>query len=229
MKKVFTLAFLAVALVPLTRAQQQQPTPQTTQPPAQPRTQTAPTPAVPTEAHEYAPIQERELEYKNWTFKRAASGESVNLREWARGKKLVLVVYFAPWCHNWKLEAPVIARLYQKYSDAGLDIVAVSDYGTADEIKAYFDEHPAPYTVVVESDSESEREKTAHYAYRQQTGDKRKWGSPYNVFLEPAKLNPKGDVLSQKVWVAGGELVERDAERFIRERLGLPAEDRIED
>jgi peroxiredoxin len=222
MKKVLALASLCFALAPLSRAQQPAPSPTPT--PAQ----TQPTP-VPPEAHEYAPIQERELNYKNWTFKRAASGESLNLRDWAHGKKLVLVVYFAPWCRNWKLEAPVLANLYRKYSDAGLDVVAVSDYGTADEIKAFFDEHPAPYTVVVESTTADVREKTAHYGYRHETGDTRKWGSPYNVFLDPARLNEKGDVLAAKVWVANGELVEHDAERFIRERLGLPADDRIED
>jgi peroxiredoxin len=225
MKKVFALASLFFALAPLSRAQPPQPAPS---PQPQATAQPQPTP-VPPEAHEYAPIQERELNYKNWTFKRAASGESVNLRDWARHKKFVLVVYFAPWCRNWKLEAPVLANLYRKYSDAGLDIVAVSDYGTADEIKAYFDEHPAPYAVVVESTTADVREKTAHYGYRHETGDTRKWGSPYNVFLDPARLNERGDVLASRVWVANGELIERDAERFIRERLGLPAEDRIED
>ncbi|MCA1642472.1 MAG: TlpA family protein disulfide reductase [Acidobacteria bacterium] len=174
-------------------------------------------------------MQEREINYKNWTFKSAQTGERVNLREWSRGKKLVLVVYFAPWCRNWKLEAPVVARLYEKYADAGFDVVAVSDYGTKAEIKAYFDQHPARYPVVVESDSDAEREKTDHYGYRRLTGDTRKWGSPYNVFLEPAKLSAKGDVLAAKVWIANGELIEHDAEQFIRERLGLAADSRIED
>jgi peroxiredoxin len=230
MKKVLTLALLA--LTPAAFARPQQPaTPRQSQTPtaAQTRSPAPPPSPAPPEAHEYAPLQERELNYRDWTYKSARAGERVSLREWSRGRKLVLVVYFAPWCRNWKLEAPVVARLYEKYHDAGFDVVAVSDYGTTDEIKAYFDEHPARYPVVVESDSSGAREKTAHYGYRQQTGDTRKWGSPYNVFLEPAKLNPKGDVLSAKVWIANGELVERDAERFIRERLGLPADGHIED
>jgi thiol-disulfide isomerase/thioredoxin len=221
MKKLVALALFTLALTICTRAQQ--PTPQ-----AQPQMQAQPTP-TPAESHEYAPIQERELNYKDWTFKSLATNEPVNLRAWSRGHRLVLVVYFAPWCHNWKAEAPVIARLYKKYAGAGLDIVAVSDYGTAQEIKSYFDTNPAPYSVVVESDSESAREKTTHYGYRQKTGDTRKWGSPYNVFLEPAKLNPQGDVVASKVWVANGELVEAEAEHFIREHLGLPADERIED
>lgn len=231
MKKVLALALITLTSAAFANAQQ----PTTQQRSQTPTATTTPTPApqptpVPAEAHEYAPLQEREINYKDWTFKSAAAaGGRVNLRDWSRGKKLVLVVYFAPWCRNWKLEAPVVARLYEKYADAGFDVVAVSDYGTSDEIKAFFDEHPARYPVVVESDSSGEREKTAHYGYRHQTGDARKWGSPYNVFLEPAKLNAKGDVLSAKVWIANGELIEHDAEQFIREHLGLPADSKIED
>jgi thiol-disulfide isomerase/thioredoxin len=221
-KKVFALALLS--LVFTLKARAQQPTPQKTQ--AQPApTQQAQPQSVPADAHEYAPIQEREINYKNWKFKRMASGDAINLRDWARDKKLVLVVYFAPWCRNWKLEAPVLTRLREKYKGAGFEIVAVSDYGTSEELKEYFDEHPVAYPVVVESGSHGAREKTAHYAYRQQTGDTRKWGSPYNVFLDPARASDSGDVLAAKVWVANGELVERDAEQFIRERLGLPKQD----
>jgi peroxiredoxin len=228
MKKVLALVILSLTSVAFARAQQP-PTQQRSQIPTA-TTNAAPQPTpVPAEAHEYAPLQEREINYKDWTFKSAKTGERVNLRDWSRGKRLVLVVYFAPWCRNWRLEAPVVARLYEKYADAGFDVVAVSDYGTTEEIKAFFEEHPARFTVVVESDSSGAREKTAHYGYRHQTGDARKWGSPYNVFLEPAKLNAKGDVLAAKVWIANGELIEHDAEQFIRERLGLPADAKIED
>src|ERR671939_567938 len=128
MKKLIALASLALFLTFSAGAQQPTPTP---------------------ESHEYAPIQERELDYKDWSFKSAATGEAVNLRAWARGRRLVLVVYFAPWCHNWKSEAPVVARLYRKFHDAGFDVVAVSEYAKAEEIKSYFDANPAPYPVVV--------------------------------------------------------------------------------
>jgi hypothetical protein len=79
----------------------------------------------------------------------------------------------------------------------------------------------APYPVVVESETRDDRDKTTHYGYRQACGDPRKWGSPFNVFLEPAKLKGAGEVLAEKAWVVGGELIEKDAEQFIRERLGL--------
>ena len=178
------------------------------------------------DSHEYAPIKEQKIEYKNWTYKQAADGApAVSLREWAKGKKLVLVVYFAPWCHNWRNEAPVVSRLYEKYHPQGLDVIAVSEYGTAADQQAFFKTNPVAYPVVVESDARDARDKTTHYGYRQLTGDTRKWGSPYNIFLVPKTLKKDGDVLTEKAWVVNGELVEQEAELFIREKLGLKPQD----
>jgi len=171
--------------------------------------------------HEYAPLEEKTVNYKDWTYKRLADGKPLNLRSFAQGKKLVMVVYFAPWCGNWKNEMPVAARLYEKYKAHGLDVVGVSEYGTLDEVKTCFGEQGAPYTVVTESEAKTERDKTTHYSYRQSTGDTRRWGSPWNIFLEPSKLSKGGDVLTEKAWVVNGELIEADVEKFIRERLGL--------
>ena len=172
--------------------------------------------------HEYAPLLEQKLDYKDWTFKSLKDGSPVNLRELAKGKKLVLVVYFAPWCWNWKAEAPVVARLYDKYRAQGFEVVGVSEYAPAGDSRKYFESQGgAPYPVVVESEETAARERTTHYGYRKACGDTRRWGSPFNVFLEPAKLNKSGEVLTERAWVVGGELIEKDAEQFIRERLGL--------
>jgi peroxiredoxin len=176
------------------------------------------------DVHEYAPIQEKKINYKDWTFKRLTTGEPVNLRAWAKGKKLVLVVYLAPWCNNWKLEAPVVERLYNKYKAQGFDVIGVSNYGTERDQQIHFKDKTPPYTVVVESDTREARDQTTHYAYRQLTGDARKWGSPYNIFLVPSKLKSDGDVLTEKAWITNGELVEDEAEKFIRKRLGLKEE-----
>lgn len=201
--------------------------PPTTASPAQtttpaPAAQTT-TPQPATEAgHEYAPLLEQKINYKNWMFKSLKDGAPVNLREWSKGKKLVMVVYFAPWCGNWKMEAPLVARLYDQYKQHGFDVVAVSEYAPPAETVKYFEgTGGAPYTVVVESEGREARDRTTHYGYRQTCSDTRKWGSPFNIFLEPSKLKQTGDVLTEKAWVVGGELIEKDVERFIRERLGL--------
>lgn len=180
-------------------------------------------PALAQGDHEYAPLEERTINYKDWTFKGlTADARPVSLREWAKGKQLVLVVYYAPWCGNWHYEAPVVARLHEKYKAHGFDVIAVNEYGSVDEARAFFAKGGGPaYTVVVESEDQAARDKTTHYAYRQAAGDERNWGSPFNVFLEPAKLAKEGDVLTEKTWVVGGELVEADVEKFIRQRLGL--------
>jgi thiol-disulfide isomerase/thioredoxin len=171
--------------------------------------------------HEYAPLEEKAINYQDWTFKSLKDDKPVNLREWAKGKRLVMVVYFAPWCPNWHNEAPVAAKLYEKYKMQGFDVIGVSEYGTRDDVKNFFGEKGAPYTVVSESESRDLRDKTSHYTIRQASGDTRRWGSPYNVFLEPSKLSKDGAMLTEKAWVVNGELIEADAEKFIRERLGL--------
>jgi thiol-disulfide isomerase/thioredoxin len=176
--------------------------------------------------HEYAPLEEKSVNYKDWTLNSVKDGTPINLRSFAQGKKLVLVVYFAPWCGNWKNEAPVAAKLYEKYKAAGLDVIGISEYAPTADTVAFFGDGGSPYTVVSESESREARDKTAHYNYRQATGDTRRWGSPYNIFLEPAKLSKTGDVLAEKAWVVNGELIEEEVETFIRARLGLDKADK---
>ena len=171
--------------------------------------------------HEYSPLVEKTVNYKNWTLNNLKDDQPVDLRSLVKGKKLVMVVYFAPWCANWRHEAPVAARLYDKYKGQGFEVVGVSEYGSRDDVKKFFGADGSPYTVVSESESREDRDKTPHYGYRQLTGDTRKWGSPWNIFLEPAALTKKGDVLTEKAWVVNGELIEEEVDKFIAERLKL--------
>ena len=175
------------------------------------------------QSHEYSPLVEKTVNYKNWTLNDLATNKPTTLRSLMAGKKLVLVLYFAPWCPNWKNEAPVAATLYDKYKSQGFEIVGISEYGTRDDVKNYFAPNGPPYPVVTESESREERDKTAHYSYRQLTGDTRKWGSPWNIFLDPAKCNATGDVLTQTAWVVNGELIQEDVDKFIHDRLAANA------
>jgi thiol-disulfide isomerase/thioredoxin len=179
--------------------------------------------ALAQDGHEYAPLQEKTVNYKNWTLNDLANNQPVELRSLMQGKKLVMVLYFAPWCPNWRNEAPVAARLYEKYKSQGFEIVGVGEYGSRDDVKAYFSAVPPLYPVVMESESREARDKTTHFAYRQLTGDTRKWGSPWNIFLDPAKCNSTGDVLTEKAFVVNGELIEADVDKFIHDRLAANA------
>jgi thiol-disulfide isomerase/thioredoxin len=175
------------------------------------------------QSHEYSPLVEKTVNYKSWTLNDLANNKPTELRSLMAGKKLVMVLYFAPWCPNWRNEAPVAASLYDKYKSQGFEIVGVSEYGLRDDVKNFFGPNGAPYPVVVESESREDREKTPHYAYRQLTGDTRKWGSPWNIFLDPAKCNSSGDVLTEKAWVVNGELIEADVDKFIHDKLAANA------
>ena len=195
MKRLFALIVFVLALIPATGFAQ--------------------------EGHEYSPLVEKTVNYKNWTLNDFKDNKPVDLRTLVAGKKLVMVVYFAPWCPNWRNEAPVAAKLYEKYKDQGFALIGVSEYGTRDAVYNFFGPTGAPYPVVSESESREDREKTPHFGYRQATGDTRKWGSPWNIFLEPATLTKTGDVLTEKAWVVNGELIEADVDKFIADHLKL--------
>ena len=169
--------------------------------------------------HEYSPLVEKPVGYKNWTLKDLKDDKPVDLRTLVQGKKLVMVVYFAPWCGNWRHEAPVAAKLYEKYKAHGFEVIGVSEYASRDEVRAFFGPSGPPYTVVTESEAREDREKTPHYGYRQLTGDTRRWGSPWNIFLDPSQLTKEGDLLTEKAWVVNGELIEADVDKFIADRL----------
>ncbi|MBA2606897.1 MAG: TlpA family protein disulfide reductase [Acidobacteria bacterium] len=173
---------------------------------------------------EQAPLLEKEINYKDWTYKNVRDDKSVNLRDSTNGKKLLLVVYFAPWCPNWKHEAPFAQKLYEKYKKNGLDVIGVGEYDTVAAMKTNLDTFKITFPVVYESDVRDAKQKTLHYEYRKAVGDTRGWGSPWNIFIEPTKIEKKGDVLVKKAFIVNGELIEAEAEKFVRQKLGLPAQ-----
>lgn len=193
MKKLFALSILALLISPVITSAQQ--------------------------SHEYSPLVEKTVNYKNWTLPNLTTEKPEELRKLIAGKKLVMVVYFAPWCGNWKYEAPIAAKLYEKYKDKGFQVIGVSEYASRADVRNYFGEAGPPYPVVTESESRADRMTTPHYEYRQLTGDKRNWGSPWNIFLEPDKLSATGDVLAEMAWVVNGELIEDEVDTFIASKV----------
>src|ERR1041384_2812979 len=123
MKKVFTLVLLSVAVL-LTSAASTQ---------AQ---------------HEYSPLVEKTVNYKNWSLPSLSAEKNDELRALMAGKKLVMVVYFAPWCGNWRFEAPIAAKLYEKYKAQGFQVIGVSEYANSADPMPFFAEKDPPYPVV---------------------------------------------------------------------------------
>jgi hypothetical protein len=111
--------------------------------------------------------------------------------------------------------------MYDKYKAQGFQVIGISEYAPSKDTLTYFGEKDPPYPVFVESESRDDKMKTAHYGYRQLTGDTRNWGSPWNIFLEPDKVNKNGEVLTEKAWVVNGELIEEEVDKFIASKLGV--------
>jgi thiol-disulfide isomerase/thioredoxin len=175
--------------------------------------------AIAQAGHEYSPLVEKTVNYKNWSLPGLKSDKPDDLRSLMAGKKLVMIVYFAPWCGNWRNEAPIAAKLYEKYKSQGFQVIGVSEYASRDDVRSFFGADGPTYPIVTESESRDDKQTTLHYGYRQLTGDTRNWGSPWNIFLEPAKVNAKGDVLTEKAWVVNGELIEDEVDKFIASKL----------
>ncbi len=173
--------------------------------------------------NEQAPILEKEVVYKNWKYKDVRSGEETDLRSLAKGKKLVIVVYFAPWCGNWRHDAPFLQKFYEKYRDNGLQIVGVGEYDPVASMRSNLDTLKITFPVVYESEARTDKQKTTHYDYRKATGDNRNWGSPWYIFLEPSAMEKKGDVLVKKTHIINGEMIEAEGDKFVRQKLGLPS------
>ena len=85
--------------------------------------------------NEMASIVEKEIGYKDWNYKSVQNGTDTNLRKFTAGKKLVMVVYFAPWCGNWKHDLPFVQGMYDKYKGNGFDVIAVGEYDPVDSMK----------------------------------------------------------------------------------------------
>lgn len=173
--------------------------------------------------NEQAPIIERDIDFKNWIYKSVRSDEDVNLRKFAIGKKFVMVVYFAPWCPNWKHDAAFVQGLYEKYSPNGFEVIGVGEYDPIAAMKAHLDAYKITFPVVYESVLRTDKQKTLHYGYRKKTGDTRNWGSPWYIFLDPSRFE-RGELLVSRTSIVNGELIKEDAETFIRGKLGLSTE-----
>src|SRR5436190_6659679 len=160
--------------------------------------------------NEQSPIVEKEIDYKNWTYKDVQTGKDINLRDFAKGKKLTMVVYFAPWCGNWRHDAPMLEKFYEKYKGNGLNIIGVGEYGSVADMKSILDTSNITFPAVYESENRDKRQYTLHYSYRQSTGDKRNWGSPWYIFLTASVMEKNGDTLTKKTFVINGEMIETE-------------------
>jgi peroxiredoxin len=169
--------------------------------------------------HHYVPLREAEMEIKDFIFPTLEDGK-VSLRESARGKKLVLVHYFAAWCHNSNFDVTTMKEIYDKYRDQGLLVIGVCEYSSRDELRKFIEKHKPAYPICIEGDGKSkDRAGTTHYAYRKQVDDQRVWGTPLNILISADDVQKEGEVVTKRVRVAPGEVIKTELEEFIRQHL----------
>ncbi len=169
--------------------------------------------------HDYAPLREVEMEIKDFTFPTLEGGSS-NLREAASGKKLVLVHYFAAWCHNSNYDVVTLTELYNKYRDQGFLVIGVCEYSSRGELRDFVKKHKPTYPICIEGDGKKkDRTGTTHFKYRSQVDDKRVWGTPLNVLISAGEVQKEGEVVARRVHIAPGEVIKTEIEEIIRRHL----------
>jgi peroxiredoxin len=169
---------------------------------------------------DYAPIIERKLDYYDFTYK-TVDGGSFDLRDYAKGKSVVIVEYLAGWCPNSNRNGHIVERLWTKYREGGLGLVGVAEYSDADELRIHIGRIGIDYPFVVDTRKREQRKDSSHYKYRHAVGDKRKWGTPFYVIIDTRDIEQAtiNGPLARRVYTVSGELVEDEADQFIRERI----------
>jgi peroxiredoxin len=169
---------------------------------------------------DYAPIIERKMDFFSFTYETVA-GNPFDLRDYARGKSVVIVEYLAGWCPNSNRNGHVVQRLWNKYRERGLGLVGVAEYSDAAELRIHIGRIGIDYPLVVETRKRDQRKDSSHYKYRRAVGDKRKWGTPFYVIIDSRDIESaiSGGPIARRVYTVSGELEEAEADQFIRERV----------
>ena len=169
---------------------------------------------------DYAPIVERKLDFYDFTY-HTIEGGLFDLRDYAQGKRVVIVEYLAGWCPNSNRNGHIVERLWTKYQERGLGLVGVAEYSDAAELRIHIGRIGIDYPFVVETRKRDQRKDSSHYKYRQAAGDKRKWGTPFYVIVDTRDIEPAAPQgpLARRVYTVSGELKEAEADQFIRERV----------
>lgn len=75
-------------------------------------------------------------------------GKAVSLYEFIKGKKLVLIDFWASWCAPCRAEGKNVKAIYEEYHGKGFDVLGVSLDNKAESWKKAIQEDATPWTYV---------------------------------------------------------------------------------
>jgi peroxiredoxin len=79
-------------------------------------------------------------------------GKKISLRD-LRGK-VVLLNFWATWCPSCKLEMPSMEALHKQLGNEGLMMLAVNVRESAEEVKAFFQEHQLSFSAILDPEGD---------------------------------------------------------------------------
>ncbi len=167
-------------------------------------------------SHDYASLRNVDLELDNFEVQ-TLDGRKVHLSELVRDGKIVLLHFFATFCHNSNYDMVTVNDLYRTYGAEGFEVIGISEYSNAAELEKFRGRHKPVYPMVTEE--ETGRKRTRHYRLRTKAGDERKWGTPFSIVIDGREIEREGGTLARRMYVATGELVRAEIESLIRRRL----------
>ena len=165
--------------------------------------------------HDYASLRNVDLELENFEVQ-TLEGRKVRLGELVKDRKIVLLHFFATFCHNSNYDIATVNDLYRTYREEGFEVIGISEYSTAAELEKFLTRHKPLYGMFTEE--ETGRKRTRHYRLRTRVGDERKWGTPLSIVIDGREIEPEGGTLARRMYVATGELVRAEIESLIRRR-----------
>ena len=133
---------------------------------------------------------------------RSTENQEVKLSE-LKGK-VVILNFWATWCGPCQVEMPHLEAMYQKYKDAGLEIVAVSadDARSASRVKPMVKSKGYTFTVLLDKETEV----VAQYNPRKEL--------PYTVIIDQ-----QGNVIYRHAGYTAGDELKLEAK--VKELLGV--------
>lgn len=174
--------------------------------------------------HEYSPLRGASFELENLRLS-TIEGEERRLGELIGDRKLVLIHYFATFCHNSNYDVETINRIHREYGAKGVAVIGICEYSRPELVKDFIEKHGLEYPILIEGRGRREdRERTSHYRYRKQVGDTREWGTPLTIVIDGEDLLTGGETLARRMSVATGELIGEEFRKLAARKMAAAGE-----